>query len=194
MIENFNDFVKQALRTESVPTTIKTNKKLIMQLFQLQIITGEMLDCMKKEIFYNKSQKFDEKFPDLLLKAQQSLLDISLCYMKAKDGSLEKQDLDHVRTRFFHGVIGKATEIAELSSVLLKHIEDPNYEIDVVNVQEELADDKWYDGVIIDDLNIDFYKALDNVIRKLRIRFPEKFDEHLADNRNLVEERKALEQ
>lgn len=41
--------------------------------------------------------------------------------------------------------------------------------------------------------NLDFEKSLMNVIDKLIKRFPEKFTEHLAQNRNLEAERKELE-
>lgn len=37
------------------------------------------------------------------------------------------------------------------------------------------------------------YRSLQNNIDKLKIRFPEKFDEELAKNRDLVSERKELE-
>jgi uncharacterized protein YabN with tetrapyrrole methylase and pyrophosphatase domain len=40
---------------------------------------------------------------------------------------------------------------------------------------------------------LDPYQALDNNIDKLRVRFPDKFTEELAQNRNLEAERKELE-
>lgn len=39
----------------------------------------------------------------------------------------------------------------------------------------------------------DIHQSLQNNIDKLRVRFPEKFDEELAKNRDLVSERKELE-
>ena len=42
--------------------------------------------------------------------------------------------------------------------------------------------------------NLDFAKLLDNNIAKLKVRFPDKFTEEAALNRNLEEERKTLEQ
>jgi len=41
--------------------------------------------------------------------------------------------------------------------------------------------------------NLSLEKSLENNIEKLRVRFPEKFSEENAVNRNLVEERKTLE-
>ena len=40
---------------------------------------------------------------------------------------------------------------------------------------------------------VDIYRSLQNNIDKLKIRFPEKFDEELAKDRNLAAERKELE-
>ena len=40
---------------------------------------------------------------------------------------------------------------------------------------------------------VDIYRSLQNNIDKLKIRFPEKFDEELAKNRDLASERKELE-
>ena len=42
--------------------------------------------------------------------------------------------------------------------------------------------------------NLDYAKLLDNNIAKLKVRFPDKFTEEAALNRNLEEERKTLEQ
>lgn len=46
---------------------------------------------------------------------------------------------------------------------------------------------------IMYNFSISTMKALTNNINKLRIRYPEKFSDDLAINRNLVEERKQLE-
>lgn len=46
---------------------------------------------------------------------------------------------------------------------------------------------------ICKDYNIDFYKILQNNIDKLRVRYPDKFSNENAINRNLDAERKELE-
>jgi len=48
-------------------------------------------------------------------------------------------------------------------------------------------------AVICDTYGIDFFEQLDKNINKLKVRFPDKFDENLAINRNTDEERKELE-
>ncbi len=54
---------------------------------------------------------------------------------------------DHTNIRLLHGTVGLATEISEL----LQALEDKQPgEIDVVNVQEEIGDMRWYLGVLFD--------------------------------------------
>jgi hypothetical protein len=56
----------------------------------------------------------------------------------------------------------------------------------VVKVLEALSDCYTYS-------NIDPYEAMQKNIDKLKARFPEKFTEELANNRDLVKEREILE-
>lgn len=46
---------------------------------------------------------------------------------------------------------------------------------------------------VCDLLDLDFFQILTNNIEKLKVRYPEKFDAELAQNRNLEAEREALE-
>lgn len=51
--------------------------------------------------------------------------------------------------RLLHGVIGLASELAEIREMADKK------EIDVVNLKEEMGDLYWYMGIIVDELKID---------------------------------------
>ncbi len=194
MINNFNEFIPLALRTESKPDSLQINKEFVTNLLNLQITVGEMLDCVKKEVFYGKSNKMKEKFATNLLDATVLCEKLHNQYMHKQDGLLPKNEDKNLNSRFFHGVIGIATEASELSQILVNHINDPLAPIDTVNVSEELSDTGWYTAQIVDTFGLDFYKGLTNVIEKLRVRYPEKFSGDLAENRNLAEERKKLEQ
>lgn len=84
----------------------------------------------------------------------------------------------------------------KLSSGLLdifKKVVFYNKELDTTALAMMLFDiiQNLYD--LCNVLQIDIEKLLDNNIGKLRKRFPEKFTEELAENRNLGEERKELE-
>lgn len=91
-----------------------------------------------------------------------------------------------------HMVLGMQTEVAELSDVFKKHLAY-NKPIDWINVEEEVADTMWYIVNFCRINNIDLEKILQNNIDKLRKRFPDKFTEEAAINRNTDIERIELE-
>lgn len=91
-----------------------------------------------------------------------------------------------------HMVLGMQTEVAELSDVFKKHLAY-NKPIDWVNVEEEIADAMWYIANFCRINNINFEKILQNNIDKLRRRFPDKFSEEQAINRDVNAERIELE-
>lgn len=93
--------------------------------------------------------------------------------------------------RVLHGLLGFVTEAGELASVLHKGVSGE--QVDAVNIQEEVSDAAWYVAIINDELNLDFYAGLTNVVNKLIVRYPDKFDSYFADNRNLDAERVQLE-
>lgn len=59
-------------------------------------------------------------------------------------------------------------------------------------VKEELGDILWYMAILMDVFGLTFEDCMEAVIAKLKKRFPEKFDEHQAVNRDLASERQAL--
>jgi NTP pyrophosphatase (non-canonical NTP hydrolase) len=91
-----------------------------------------------------------------------------------------------------HAFMGLSTEANELLDMLKKHI-FYGKEIDYVNTIEELGDIFWYAALICDSMHIDFEEVLHKNIEKLKKRYPEKFSNEKALNRDLEEERKVLE-
>ncbi len=65
--------------------------------------------------------------------------------------------------------------------------------IDKANLEEELGDVLWYIALLCRTHNFTFEKIMAKNIAKLSARYPEKFSETDAVNRNLVKERKILE-
>lgn len=106
--------------------------------------------------------------------------------------SYRSEPLSESQTDLLHCAIGLSTEAGELLDAFKKHIYY-NKPLDVVNVGEEVADCMWYISNLCRLGGIDFEKILDNNINKLRVRYPEKFTNENATNRNLEAERKELE-
>ena len=92
-----------------------------------------------------------------------------------------------------HMVLGMQTESAELSDVFKKKLAY-NKEVDWVNAKEEIGDLMWYIANFCNLHDWDLREIMDTNIRKLEARYPEKFTEEGAINRNLVTERQILEQ
>lgn len=91
-----------------------------------------------------------------------------------------------------HMILGMTTEIGELADVFKKKLAYGK-EIDQINVQEEIGDIMWY---LVNLCNINGWSLediMENNIDKLRVRFPNKFNQKDALVRNLEEERKTLE-
>ena len=94
--------------------------------------------------------------------------------------------------RLLHAAMGMATEAAELIDMLKKHL-FYGKPLDMVNASEEVGDELWYVGLAIDVMKTTMNEVLTQNNRKLRLRFPEQFTEHHAENRDLGAERLLLE-
>lgn len=94
--------------------------------------------------------------------------------------------------RLLHAAMGMVTESAELLDMLKKHI-FYGKPIDKTNALEELGDASWYQRIGLESINADIAEMLLVNIRKLRARFPERFTENAALNRDLYTERTVLE-
>lgn len=98
----------------------------------------------------------------------------------------------HYASSLIHASLGMQTECAEFADMLKKHL-IYGKEIDEVNLQEELGDVLWYIALAAHTLGVSFEGLFAQNIAKLQKRFPEKFTQDAALNRDLEAERKALE-
>ena len=110
----------------------------------------------------------------------------------ARTFTYRKTELHQKPTDLLHCAIGACTETGELLDQFKKHLYYGK-DLDLINVGEEIADCMWYLSNLARLLDLDIEKLLDNNIAKLKIRFPDKFSNENALNRDLDSERKALE-
>lgn len=92
-----------------------------------------------------------------------------------------------------HMAMGISTEANEILDAY-KKVFAYGKKLDVVNVREELGDLFWYISNLMRILDIDFEETLQINIDKLKARYPDGFSKDNAVNRDLVKERKILEQ
>jgi NTP pyrophosphatase (non-canonical NTP hydrolase) len=92
-----------------------------------------------------------------------------------------------------HAAIGISTESGEILDVMKKHLMYGK-DIDRVNIAEEVGDVLWYVAIILRSLDLSFEDVMEMNINKLQKRFPEKFTNEQALNRDLKTERQQLEE
>ena len=112
---------------------------------------------------------------------------VSADYQAIINRASTKQGVDLI-----HAALGMQTEVAEFSDMIRKSL-FYGKPLDVVNLKEEIGDALWYMALALRALNSDFESVMERNIEKLKARYPQKFTEELAENRDLAKERDILE-
>jgi len=185
-----NDFIENALKTESVVDELKIDHALLLSAIRLYIQSTEILDVIKKVSFYNNQKKM-ELLPSLIESAKENASDVEYNFNNLESNNFEAEYPVGVNTRIAHGIIGICTEGGELAECLLDHLSGG--ELDHVNMAEEMFDGDWYKAIISDEADINWENEWQKIIDKLRARFGDKFSEERANVRDLETERKILE-
>ena len=139
---------------------------------------GNSLDDIKKALFYGRDL-------DLFRRNRGS-------GRKLNNARTAFHDTKSTGAMIFHGLLGVITEAVELAELLESTVIDKK-PFDAVNLKEELGDIFWYMAILAKTMNFTFEEIQHANIEKLKLRFPEKFTEAAANNRNLDAERKLLE-
>jgi hypothetical protein len=186
---SFPEFTQLALRTESKVLNPKINVQAFGTLLHMFVTVGTLLDYIKKGIFYNNYSKYDDYVDELTvqLKKQTALFE-----EYNNSGEFTRIENPLFNFRVIHGLLGASTEASEIAEHLLNYLYDGT--IDKAGIGEEFSDSDWYKAIIFDELNLDESVCRQNVINKLKIRFPDKYSDEAAANRNLNEERIKLEE
>lgn len=190
---DLDQFVADAITTESDVSEVKVNKALLENTMALFMVAGDLLDQIKKNAFYGKSLNITktERNHETAVIALNHLMIQLKAMDEAAYGGIGRETID-VNPRIFHSIIGMATESTELVEALHKNIVQGK-EFDGVNFKEELGDLAWYMAIGLDETDNRFDDVLSTVIAKLKARYPNKFTSEDAINRDLETERAILE-
>jgi NTP pyrophosphatase (non-canonical NTP hydrolase) len=102
-------------------------------------------------------------------------------------------DLGNDLNNQMHMAIGASTEANELLDDYKKQFAYGKAS-DKTNVAEEIGDQFWYLINLCRMININPEDVFDTNIKKLKSRYPDKFSQEKAINRDLDKERKILEE
>jgi NTP pyrophosphatase (non-canonical NTP hydrolase) len=106
-------------------------------------------------------------------------------------GKMAERCQDETTLKIIHAVMGMVTEAGELMDAVKRHL-IYGKSLDFVNLMEENGDSFWYQALLARASGFTFDQSMDRNIAKLLKRFPEKFNEERALNRDLDAEREAL--
>ncbi len=186
-------FIQDALRTESKPEVLTFSKGGTLALLHLLVAAAEVADTCKRAIFYGKPLDKEKLVNELYL---LEMLSSDLRHLTHRDSLHVPEDTATVlhapNLRLLHASVGIFGESGEMLSALIGQMESG--ELDKVNFGEELGDVDWYKAIAHDETGLSEEALRAAVIAKLKARYGDKFTTEAATERDLAVERAVLEE
>lgn len=173
-------------QTEDAPRTLSPSfhaehayPEYLLGIYTTSLVINAMADAYKKAIYYNKYP--EEGLP-------------LLGHVRASDEIRKASsivDMQKGNVDLLHAALGMLTESIEFFEEVLKSftIDD---EMDEAHAREELGDLLWYQAIALNELKSTFEAEAERNIAKLKARYPEKFTEEAAVNRDTDAEQLAM--
>lgn len=182
----------ESLKKEADTIDLSTPEAIFTEINRQQKILDEVIEKDEKSAVISMIK---ESIANLKSMVHITSKDYVRCVLRTESCDFDsiRERLTDDKIRLLHAAMGLATESGEFIDMLKKHI-FYGKKLDYPNLGEELGDAMWYSGVAIDVLKTTLDEVLTVNIMKLRERYPEKFTEESAINRNIDAERDILEQ
>jgi len=182
------EYIEQTRRTRAEPKInltgeIFTNGQQVLRQAVDVIYAGVVADSIKRALFYG-----DPKVGERVEAARVRMIDIYKA-IQAKPELVIPED----KINLLHAIVGVASEVGEMMEELINSIIEDR-PVDQVNMKEELGDNQWYIAMALDSIEETFESVHLSNIAKLERRYPEKFTQEDALNRDVGAERVVLEQ
>lgn len=179
-------YQKEAIRTDiedysAVQKRLLENKTALQSAVNGFMLSSSAMDLMKKKVMYDA-----DKLKMLKLDAE-----LSKTLAEFPADLVEQVAKNELYSQLFHYTIGIITEANEMMVALANGVKTGS--LDLTNVGEELSDTSWYSALMCERLGLDMGNLMEKNISKLKQRFPEKFTNEAATNRDLTKERAILE-
>lgn len=114
-----------------------------------------------------------------------------LAMRTAATSDLFNNNVDGSMDDVLHALLGIGTEAGELQDMLKKHLMYGKA-FDRTNLVEECGDLLWYIALALKTVSVTMSDCMERNIKKLQVRYPQKFTTENALNRNLEQEARAL--
>lgn len=199
-------YIKAAIRTESTPASLDIEQILLHAILSLSVQTSELVDLVKRKLYYGK--EIDQTKFKTVTDAVNGLVsflgqehviqgvnakpveNLSEVYGDLPE-DIAKMDLKNINIRLLHAALGCFTESGELIDSIKRQYETGL--LDKVNFGEEVGDIEWYQAIGFDETGVTEASCREKNIAKLKSRYPEKFSNEAAINRDTAAERAVLE-
>jgi len=123
--------------------------------------------------------------------ALNNFVSLAIRSESADFAAISKRLSDVKVIRLIHASMGMCTETGEFTDQLKRHIFYGS-PLDEGNLLEEIGDKLWYLAIALSAIDKELGEAAFKVIEKLRRRYPDKFNEHQAINRDPDAEKEGL--
>lgn len=195
---NFEEYLHQSERTEKkFEDGMSPNQEtMVGAVAVLRIVEGfgMVTGQFKKQLIYGEDiEKTKPKILGLVERIEKHVDALETFEQESSKGNSQVQSLDQGQAETFHALLGMVSEVAEIIELIMPYIEN-NEVVDTLSFAEEIGDLYWYLAQFQRQFNLDEGTIRQKNIDKLRQRFPDRFDDELALNRDTEKEREVLDQ
>lgn len=173
-----SDWTQVRVRTvflEQIGLLLQLNDKLTV---------GEVMEHLKKLLETKKTSSITAaEYQEGALNTESVTTDLEFTRQDGSRGA--------VNSRLLHAAMGLVTEAGELMDALKTNLYYGK-PLNITNVAEELGDVAWYLAIGASAINHPLGDILTANLRKLKTRYPDKFNAYLAQHRNVAAELEAL--
>jgi hypothetical protein len=209
---NPTQYREAVLALESKPETIALNKVTFLEMLELAVAVGTIMDQFKRSVYYGK--EIDKaKFVPAVQSAAAGLNALAYGVLSNTYSSDDKlpdttrlmfakaypnADLATVDIRLLHAALGGFTEDAELLEAIKKSFETGE-PLDMANLKEEFGDSGWYRELGLDAIGATREEVDALNVKKLTDKMKGRyktgsFSNEQAVNRDTAAERELLEE
>jgi len=185
----------QQLASRTCPDLGTPEKNLLHMNLGITTEVGEFLDVIKKNLAYGKPLDIVNLGEEISDMAWYISNKARLFYPKSWEQQEQENSYEDLRKEFSKLFISiyEQYEINTRVTILLNCVINPDYVLSEVEEDFNGVRDMVILNYIADLFELDFFQILTNNINKLKVRYPEKFTNEAALNRDLEAERVELE-